>query len=380
MMIMNEMLHDKLFAVIRSGMGLEVPQIVLTQEECIEILKIGRRQSILPIILEGLKTNQIPSDYYKEYDSAWIKTLYQTVQQQDALKRVSNALESAAISYILLKGAVLRGLYPSAVLRTSCDIDILVREESLDSAVKVIEQNAGFKVIGHSYHDISMVDSHVHLELHFNIKENMENIDCLLEKAWEYAFPDKNDYCCKFSTEFQLFHVVSHMSYHMVHGGIGIRPFIDLWLLRNRTEYDEPVLRDMCSKCKILTFYEKSCSMVDSWMCGKKVDSSLSEYENCCLNGGVYGASETELASKKRHKRWIRYVWDRMFVNREWLETEFPEIRRKPYLIPSRQIKRWKRLLDKEKRRMIRQDINSLRSVDQETIEAFDALLTSLGL
>ena len=349
-MIMNEMLHDKLFAVIRSGMGLEVPQIVLTQEECIEILKIGRRQSILPIILEGLKTNQIPSDYYKEYDSAWIKTLYQTVQQQDALKRVSNALESAAISYILLKGAVLRGLYPSAVLRTSCDIDILVREESLDSAVKVIEQNAGFKVIGHSYHDISMVDSHVHLELHFNIKENMENIDCLLEKAWEYAFPDKNDYCCKFSTEFQLL------------------------------EYDEPVLRDMCSKCKILTFYEKSCSMVDSWMCGKKVDSSLSEYENCCLNGGVYGASETELASKKRHKRWIRYVWDRMFVNREWLETEFPEIRRKPYLIPSRQIKRWKRLLDKEKRRMIRQDINSLRSVDQETIEAFDALLTSLGL
>lgn len=70
---------------------------------------------------------------------------------------------------IPLKGAVLRYIYPAPELRTSSDIDVLVKEEDLESAVAAIENATDFKMLRKAYHDISMVNSQVHLELHFTI-------------------------------------------------------------------------------------------------------------------------------------------------------------------------------------------------------------------
>ena len=33
--------------------------------------------------------------------------------------------------------------------------------------------------------------------------------------------------------EYLIFHNVAHMSYHFSHGGLGVRPYIDLYLLRS---------------------------------------------------------------------------------------------------------------------------------------------------
>lgn len=377
---MNNDLQNKLFAVIRSGMGIDNHTVDISLDECGTLLSFAKRQSILPIVYQGLTNLQIPNECIKRFDDLRVKSIYQVVQQQDALKRVSDALESVAIPYIPLKGAVLRNYYPHAYLRTSCDIDVLVHAENLDRAVNVIEQDAGFKAIKQNYHDISMIDSRVHLELHYNIKENMENIDYLLMKAWEYASPAENGTRYVFSPEFQLFHVIAHMSYHMVHGGLGIRPFLDLWLLRNKTEYDETKLRDMCSSCSILTFYEKSCALIDAWLSGKSVDLSLKNYEAFCLNGGVFGSSETVMASKQRTTRGIKYVWRRVFMSRSNLETEFPELKEKPYLLLTRQVKRWSRLLDKKKRNQVRKELEDLRALNPDAVESFHELLSSLGL
>ena len=208
----------------------------------------------------------------------------------------------------------------------------------------------------------------------------MENIDKLLINAWRYAFPAEDGIRYEFSAEFQLFHVIAHMSYHMVHGGLGIRPFIDLWLLRNKTDYDEGFLRNMCSECNILTFYEKCCKMVDAWMNGDPLDPSLTEFETYCLNSGVFGSAETVMASKQRTKRGTRYLWGRVFMSRANLETEFPELKQKPYLLASCQIKRWTRLLNKKKRNQVRQELKDVRALNPEAVESFDALLSSLGL
>lgn len=377
---MNSAIRDELFALVRLGMGLNTPLPDVTSEDCKEILQIAKRHSILPVVHQGLKISRAPDEFFKEADNALAKAVFQVLQQEDAMKRVGNALDSAGIPYIPLKGLILRKLYPRPDMRTSSDIDVLVREEELEHAVREIEQHAGFKAIKHNYHDVSMIDSRVHLELHFSIKENMENIDALLMKAWGYVLPSQNSCRKEFTSEFQLFHVIAHMSYHMVHGGLGIRPFLDLWLLRNKSEYDEKTLRGMCEECNILKFYEKSCSLVNSWMSGVQVDASLKQFEEFCLNGGVFGSSETVMASKQRTKRGISYLWGRVFMSREKLETEYPELKQKPYLLPSRQIKRWSRLLSKEKRTQARQELKDVRELDSKVVESFDELLISLGL
>ena len=233
---MTTELRDKLFAVIRAGMDLSSDQINLSAEDCKELMQVGARQSILPIIHRGLRKSNAPVDVVKECDRARLRDTKQYILQNDALNKIRAALDDAQIPYIPLKGSVLRYLYPIPELRTSSDIDVLVQDDDLEKAVYAIENATSFVNKKRNYHDISMVNSQVHLELHFSILENMENIDRQLSRVWEYVVPAEGSRY-KLTPEYQIFHIVAHMSYHMVHGGLGIRPFLDLWLLRKKNTY-----------------------------------------------------------------------------------------------------------------------------------------------
>ena len=255
--------RDHLFSLIRAGLDLETLEFQLSPDEIQGLFEFGKRQHILPIIYWGLKQADtcLDSDVMKAVDSEWGRGVRRHVLQNEALKKIRNTLDEVQIPYIPLKGAVLQNLYPSPEMRTCSDWDILVREEDLARAVKALETEAGFKALDRAYHDVPLVDKHVHLELHFNLKEDMENIDRLLIRAWDFAEPSEEGSSYTLTPEFQIFHVVANMSYHMAHGGLGIRSFIDLWLLRNETEYDEAVVEKMCGECGILVFYQKATGL-----------------------------------------------------------------------------------------------------------------------
>ena len=59
--------------------------------------------------------------------------------------RICEILEETRIPFIPLKGAVIRQYYPEPWMRTSCDIDILVHEEDLERAVKILKEKAQYE-------------------------------------------------------------------------------------------------------------------------------------------------------------------------------------------------------------------------------------------
>ncbi len=369
-----------LFSVIRRGMGLSKTDVVLSENDCNFLYHCGINQSILPIIWEGIRDLDVSSDWRDKFNRTSMIDARNYVMRDYALNQIARTLDKTQIPYIFLKGSVLCALYPEEWMRTSFDIDVLVPEQKTDAASELIEKETDFKFQKRNYHDISMVSPYLHLELHFNIKEHMDNIDKLLEHVWDYAVTSGDGNKFILTPEFQVFHVIAHMSYHMVHGGPGIRPFLDLWLLRNKTSYDEETVRQMCSNCGILTFYERSCSLVDAWMTGKPVPEELAMLEKYALNGGVFGNKENALASRQRAHRGLSYYFNRVFMSRELLETEYPELKDKPYQLLVCQTKRWLRLLNPKKRRQVREEISTVRAMKSETIDSFDKLLVSLGL
>ena len=372
-------LHDKLFSVICAGLDLNAVPFVVSSDDCRELIHIGSKQSILPIIYRGLKKSGAPDEVVRECDKARLRDTKQVIIQNDALQKICTALNMVHISYIPLKGAVLRELYPQPELRTSCDIDVLVKEDDIMKAVNAIESITDFKILKRNYHDISMVNADVHLELHFSLLENMENIDSLLSRVWNYVVSDENSRC-KFTPEFQIFHTVAHMSYHMVHGGLGIRPFIDLWLLRTKTVYNENIVRSMCRECGILVFYEKCICLVNSWMTGMPVPKDLVILDDYAINGGVFGNRQTVLAARQREHRGFDYYFSRIFLSRNILENIYPNLKNKPFLIPFYQIRRWFRILNPKKREQVQKEIANVKALSSETIDSFDMLLNSLGL
>ena len=377
---MTESVRDTLFSVIRFAMGEGTQPEVPSAEICGELLRVAYRQSILPIVYDTLKQIGAADEVLAPYEIARLKDGYNAIQREDALLRIRAALDGVGIPYVLLKGAVLCRLYPNPDWRTSCDIDVLVPEDRLDDAVRALEERAGFTSPKRNYHDVSMVNDHIHLELHFSVKENMDNIDALLSRVWDYAQPTGEGACAVLSPEFQLFHVLAHMSYHMVHGGLGIRPFLDLWLLSKSTAFDDGLLRQMCANCGILTFYEKTKRLVRCWMKSEPTAPNLVLLENYCLNGGVFGDSESVAASKQREHRGNRYLLHRVFMKRSQLETKYPALKGKPYLLPFYHPPPKFGLLNPEKRKNAQEEIKVVKNMDDESITTFDRLLTDLGL
>lgn len=371
--------RQTLLELIRCGMDLCDECKGITGICFDEILRIALQQSLQSIVYRGLKKNGVAKNVLYNIEESRLKDTRQYVLQNDSLNRISDALTKDKIPHIPLKGAVIRKLYPEPEMRTCVDIDLLVHEKDLEKAIHTIEKTTDFKFRKRNYHDISMVNSSVHLELHFNIKENIENIDKLLDRVWDYAVSDIG-YKFNLTPEFQIFHVIAHMSYHMVHGGLGIRPFLDLWLLRNKTSYNIEQLRQMCSDCKILVFYDKCCELVDSWMLKIPLSDNLKTFEDYVFNGGVYGNKENVEAYKQRYNRGFSYYFHRVFMSRKLLELEFPELKKRSYMLPIYQIKRWMRLFERQKRIDVNNEIKRVNSMNPEIIDSFDRLLTSLGL
>lgn len=376
----REFIENKLLPIIRSAFDISSEQPELSQSDLNTLLQFGTRQSILPIIWRGMKRFNYPAECMLQFENARMNDIRNFVVRQFDSENIFKVLESAGISYIPLKGAVIKELYPEPWMRTSCDIDILVHEEDLDKAVSSIANGTDFSAGKRGYHDISMLNSRVHLELHFSIKETIESIDQMLGKAWDYAERKGSSCCFVFTPEFQIFHVLAHMSYHLRRGGLGMRPFLDLWLLKEKTHYNESELQTLCEKCGIWPFYKKSCELLNSWMANDKYTPESEALEQYCLMGGVYGNSEIASAAVLRENTGIRYYFRRLFIKKEALQELYPRLRDKPLLLPYYEIKRWFRLLNKTKRKRIFGELKGVHTINKDQIDSFDKLLTSLGL
>ena len=372
-------LQKTLLDLIRCGMDIDVQFSDISSENYDKLLRVSIQQSIQSIVHRGLKKVCAPTEVIKLFDEYRLKDTRLFVLQFDALNRICDALSEANIPYIPLKGAYIRQLYPEPEIRSCVDIDLLVREVDIEQAVTIIEKNTDFIKRKRNYHDISMVNASVHLELHFSIKENIESIDKLLDRVWDYAVLD-DGYKYDLSPEFQVFHIIAHMSYHMVHGGLGIRPFLDLWLLRNKTIFNKELVRQMCAECNILIFYDKCCELVDSWMLNNSVPDNLKDLESYVFNSGVFGNAENAEASRQRYYRGFSYYFHRVFMSRKLLELEYPDLKDKTYLFPIYQIRRWMRLLNRQKRIDVSNEIKKVKAMNPETVDSFDRLLSNLGL
>lgn len=305
-------------------------------------------------------------------------------QMEHELESVCTAFEEAKIAYIPLKGAVIRNLYPEKWMRTSCDIDILVKEEELERAVAVLSDKLSYEVRGEkAYHDISLFSkSGVHLELHFNICENKENIDRLLLKVWDYAAPvAEGKFKYSLTNEFMIFHIISHAAYHFLGGGCGIRTFIDLYLLENKLEYDDAVLTEFCRECSIEKFKDAVEKLSRVWLLGEEHDELSREVEEYVLNGGIYGVMETSIAlNNEKSGGKFRYLMRRIFMPYKTICIKYPILKKHRWLTPFYQVRRWFAVLFSGRVKEAKKEISVILNTDSEKGKEIASLMDKVGL
>ena len=375
------------FALLRSAVteGKQPSCARPSKESLLSLFALAKSQDLAHLIGGSLeKCGILPDGQIRErFSKEQMLALYRYRRMEYEYGRICTLFEEEGIDYIPLKGAVLRALYPEPWMRTSCDIDLLIKEEQIDSAIALLKGKLNCKTDGkRTFHDVHVhTESGVHLELHYNLKEDLEPMDGVLLKAWDYALPDQErPHRYLQSPEYLVFHQIAHAAYHFIKGGCGVRPLLDLWLLQKKTCYDQEKLWALLKQAELTLFAEKLFLLMEVWFEGKKHSSLTEEMEEYILGAGVYGTVENAVAmGQSAEGGRVRYLLSRIFMPYKDLKERYPVLKKHSLLFPFISVFRWFKILFFKKELALR-TVQSSGKLSKERIQRINTLIEELGL
>ncbi len=346
-------------------------------EELAEVLNLMQRHRIghlAGVVLFGCPTYQPWEEVFFGIQCA---AMMQYEKSQYTKERVFKAFETHEIPYLPLKGSVIASLYEEPWHRTSCDVDILIPETRLEDAVSILQEELGFNFQKRSEHDISLSSTNgITIELHFDLHEDSLRVS----EIWEDAVPVEGGYRYKNTDEMVMLYHLAHMAKHFVNGGCGIRPFVDLWLMRQGLSYDAEKLDTMLTEHGLKKFSETMFRLLDVWFGENSSNEILDEITEYLLNGDAYGSVENVIAiSRQKGESGFRYMFFRIFQPYDILRYGYPILEKYRFLLPFCQVHRWVRLLFTRFGRF-QNEIKANNRVDSEKERSVRRILQALDL
>lgn len=361
---------------------------LIKPEVLFPLYKLSKAHDLAHAVADALDKNHLldDSDISKKFRAERNMAVMRYEQSNYALEELCDIFEKEKIENIPLKGSVLRAYYPQPWLRTSCDIDILIRQSEIKKVVALLTEKYGYEYVIHTQHDYSVYSpGGVHIELHFIvIFHDKAGVD-ITNSVWETAV-------CETGYEFRkrmedglfLAYHIAHMAQHVLEGGgCGIKPFIDLQIISHTMGISLEQAKEALEKCSLTVFAEKVIELSEKWFGKEGRIEKLSDFEKYVLTGGVYGTIENQASVgtvKKKGK--LRYIFKRLFVPYGRLCLLYPSLKKCPILFPFYQVRRWFRLFKKDGLKVsgALEELKTVSNIDEERSKKTSEMLKELGL
>ena len=360
----------------------------LSEETLKKLIKFAHAHRMLPMVADVLlKSGAV--EHIPELVTFLRKKQFKDVlksQKRDyELQRMGELFAKLKIKYIPLKGSVVKVLYPEPWMRTSCDIDVLIQKDDLEKATEALTEQLGFKRYAETFHDVSFdTESGVHIELHYTlVEDDMKPVaKTYLEEVWDRSAPMVDGgFEYKMNDEMFLFYHIVHMAKHVTLGGCGIRPFADLFLLRQTMDFSGEAFKEMIEKAELSVFFETAVSLCDVWFSEGQHNELTKELEHYVLSGGVFGTTQNSLAVKRSEgESTVQHFKKLIFLPREQLEMVYPKLKEHRWMLPFYQVRRWFRMFDSKKRKKYVSAINVGNGLSDEHINKVSKLMKELEL
>ena len=314
--------------------------------------------------------------------------VYRYEQINFELDQIQKVLEEAKIPFIPLKGSVLRQYYPEPWMRTSCDIDILIHEENLQTATNRLVEKQNYRISekDKGRHDWWLFSqSGVHLELHFGLVEpgRAKYSNEILDHVWDYTErrSEQEEYHLYLTDPMFYFYHISHMAKHFEVGGCGVRPLIDLWVLNHRIPHDEEQRRTLLEKGGLRTFERAMVNLSESWFSDAETDDLTEVTQDFILSGGAFGNVENRVAAQQQKKGGkFRYILSRIFLPYEIMRLQYPILRKHKWLLPLMEVRRWFRHIFGGGLKRSAKEVKINRSIEKDQLDRTAEMMERLGL
>ena len=338
-----------LIKLIRAAFSGETPESLPKETDIEVLIDTARRHSVANIIYEPLKSlGMLKPDIEQKMKTLYNRAVMNDVIQSHYLDVITDTFEKSEIPHCVLKGPVIKPLYPRTDFRQSGDLDIFVPERCREKA-KDIMLRLGFKVKRFNSadaDDVYFIDKKIHIELHRILVSNKTPWQQECQKITERLVLKENKrYTYEMTDEDYYLYMIAHMAKHMMYSGIGIKMLIDVWVyIEKKYEIlDKGILNKRLSLCGLTKFEENIRKLVRFWFEDETADELTKSLGNYIFLSGTFGtkkqldahfyAQDAGVSNSPVIAKAV-YYWRFFFKPYKWMCNRYPVLEKVPLLLP----------------------------------------------
>ena len=332
--------------------------------DCDHIMEIAANHMLTAAAAYALKSAGITNE---RVEKSFFFSHRNTILYKQAWDEIAAHLDKAEIWYMPLKGALLKELYPNAVMREMSDYDVLI--DSLRAKdVKAIMEESGFSTedFGKSNHDIYYKSPVLNFEIHTQLFGFINN-----KEIYEYYSDVKSKlirvrgFEYHFSPEDCYIYLISHEYKHFCNKGTGLRSLLDIYVYLKNTNLDMNYVKAETEKLSISEFEQSNRSLALNLFGEKALSDADQEMLDYILSSGAYGTVDNQVENyiRKNDKNihgTLSYILTRLFIPMNDLKVFHPFVYNHRFLLPFLMIPRFFRAIF-IKREQIKQELISIR-------------------
>lgn len=318
-----------------------------------ELYSFSKKQQISVLIYFGLLNSKIfvPQKILDKFQNDAFISIATSCNQIFEAERISAAFEKNHIDHMLLKGTLLKEIYPKPEMRQMGDVDILIRTKQTETITQVMDK-LGFVYKYDSNHEIVWSKSDtLSIELHkMLIPSYNKDFYAYYGDGWNHAKKISGKaHGYQLSAEDNYIFIFTHFAKHYRDAGVGLKHIIDLYLLKKyigNIEYVENELK----KLQLFDFHRNVQNTLQVWFEKKEADKITDTITNRIFAGGAYGTSEARVLSSalKNTKTTgsvknaiLKKIIIMLFPSSSVMKKKYPILNNLPFLLPFLWIWRW---------------------------------------
>ena len=325
------------------------------------IFTLANQQKLLPIVFEAVRKMPAAEENVALFAVTKQQVIGQVLNQTVRSAEFSDLyhkLRSAGLHPIVVKGQLCSRLYPLKDHRISADDDLLIPDGEFMACHEQLLANGlttdtpADELASADEVSYTKEGSPLYIELHRHLFDSSEDAHDELNSFFADLQAAEIDGFLAMPPHEHLLYLILHAYKHFVSCGIGLRQFCDigLWARAYHGEIDWQRLHDQCAAVHAATFAAAAFRIARDYL-GIGFDLSAPWDENIdvepllhdTLCGGVYGSNDltrlhsstvTLNAVKASRKGRKSTVLRTIFPEKTYLESRYPYLKKRPYLLP----------------------------------------------
>ncbi len=352
----------------------------------------------------------VPNDIKERFETQKLIVVKQQVLFKLVFKELTAILKENKIYSVVLKGYLLKDLYPKSNMRSMSDLDVFAKKEDIEKIFKLLEMKEySFGKIDYGNHYEAYRYGTVKIEFHPELVAlNSAYGDRVYSLCSDRDIPiadimdvfanssniENNEFLRQLKPEYHYVYVIMHMMNHFLSGGTGIRSVVDVWIMNNHysNTWNRKEIDELLNRFGLARFEEYTVRLADKWFSNSDFvfpdnqNSNSSQhfemFEKYILHSGTYGCVNNSVISRLNSEQVkgskMKYLLISVFPPYSKMCDLYPGLKKNPFLLPIMWIKKWITIIRVRKVTAVTK-ISAICKLDdqmkREQQELFDAII-----